>query len=156
MKYILTISFALCLLSVSAVAQDHSGHSTPVPDEEIDCTDDPNIKFGYSGYMHCALHPEGTVQKLMEVTGSNCCDGGTGEECRGTEIRFAHGGFVALIDGIWCAIPENVTIHYDIPFPNGVFAVICADAPGLGGIDPITKTRYYCPAIYCAAAAPGL
>lgn len=147
------------LLSNSVQAQVHPEHMTSVPSAErgLDCTD-PDVPFGYYGFYHCSLHKSGTIPALLKKTGEQCCDGGLGGECRGTEIKRVNGADMALIDGMWCPL-GNTPVHKDIPFPMNTkaFAVVCASAPYNSQYDPYAGIRIECPAIvYCAAAAPAL
>lgn len=104
-------------------------------------------RYGYYGYRHEELHASGVIQELMNKTGTQCCDGGMGGECRVTTIRFSpEGTWEAYIDGVWTRI-QNVTIHYDIPLPNDAPAVVCASRH----IVPEVGAK----GVYCVAASFG-
>jgi hypothetical protein len=107
--------------------------------------------FGYYGYKHRELHRFGSIDRLMAVTGKNCCDGIDGGECRATRLHFEMGKWYAELDGQRCAVTG--AIHYDVPLPNDVEAIVCAPRVAL---DPVTGRAYYCPApTYCVAGTIG-
>jgi len=104
-------------------------------------------KFGAYGYRHLDLHHHGVIDKLIEQSGHNCCDGGKGGECRVTTIVRCGTRIMAWLDGNWCPLNTKMTIFTNIALPQKAFAVVCASQ---------TLGMNTCPSSYCAAEAPGL
>lgn len=112
--------------------------------------------LGNYGHRHYELHSKEIIRHLMDATGSKCCDGGMGGECRVTKIKALsqpseETGSVmydAWLDGQWC--PITVKVHLDIALPDDVQAVVCAHKP------ITTMGRGGCPATFCAAASTGM
>lgn len=101
--------------------------------------------FGTYGYRHTELHQYGIIDRLIELNGHNCCDGGMGGECRVTEIRHESSQAYFLHDGVWCPIHMNVPI-YLLNMPSRASAVVCA-SKGMY----INSFGKVCPtAVYCA------
>ncbi len=131
MRYV--VLFLLLLIPHS------SAQEVPVPEK-------PGL--GYYGHGHDTLHAHGVIKELLRRTGSNCCDSGVGGECRVTQMwqNPENKKWMALLDGMQC--PVSVEPITDIPFPSGVFAVVCASKT-----DPDPKKRV-CPKTHCAANVP--
>lgn len=116
-------------------------------------SEDSSPALGDYGHGHSLLHRHGVIDELLEKTGSYCCDGGHGGECRITRLRYrvTTSGDVrkeALLDGQWCPLGKT-KVHYDLhsltTLPEAQ-AVVCAEKGA--------RTR--CPVTYCAAANAGL
>lgn len=126
-------------LGVQAYAQ-HTNHS-PIPA----ANSSPEASLGDYGFRHSELHASGIIKQLLEIFNSGCCDGGTGGECRVTQVRpDGNGRLEALLDGNWCPLSVNPT--QGISLPESIPAVVCA-ARGARGAQ-------FCPATYCAAIKP--
>ncbi len=143
MRHFCALLFALLTFAQTPLfAQDATPHDV-LPVIPL-ITDDPS--FGSYGYRHHELHALGSIDQLMDLTGSNCCDGGEGGECRVTEIRQGPERLEAFLDGRWCPLPNTVMVYNGINLPEGANAVVCAsNAAGIG-----------CPAgVYCAGTNMG-
>jgi hypothetical protein len=129
-----------------ASAQEHHMNMTVADSGVLDCTD-TDVDFGFYSYRHCTLHKSGTIDELLNLTHKNCCDGGTGGECRATSIHWNATGPVAFIDGMWCPV-DAAMIRQDLTtMPADVEAVVCAAKTTSSG-------AHSCPSTYCAAMRP--
>lgn len=115
--------------------------------------DDRTSTLGDYGHGHSLLHRYGVIDELLEKTGSHCCDGGHGGECRITRLRYhpTESGDIrkeAWLNRRWCPLGDT-KVHYDLrtltDLPE-VQAVVCASK----------GSRSPCPVTYCAAANAGL
>jgi len=157
MFYALILS---AILATPAVAQQY----TPIPPHNYSQADtgynnpkseqktvSKQTRFGWSGYCHAELHRLGLVQKLLDLTKSDCCGGVLSDECRVTVINVQ--ARTTVIDGVLCSIPKDIVIH-QIPelrkvagCSEAAVAMICANKGS-----PQGQT---CGAIYCAAYEGG-
>lgn len=145
MRSFLIFSMLLLLITpLPSQAQHRHDHPySPIPK----IADVEETRPGYYGFRHRELHIEGVIKELMEATGSNCCDGGEGGECRVAEIRpDGNGGMEALLDGEWC--PITIQIQRGVKLLGDNSSVVCASK-----YKGKTKTGKMCPSTYCAAAA---